>query len=70
MLLHWITNDNRCFLTQMENRLNNVKNYQTVYERLSNNFHISIEQSEVLVIYGTTFIWTIAIVRLLKWWLL
>ena len=69
MLLHWTLNDNNCFMTQLQNYIKHESSNKTIYERVSSRLNISIEHAEMLVIYGITFIWTIAIIRLLRYYL-
>jgi hypothetical protein len=66
MILHWTTNNNMCILTQLENRLNNLgKEFdKTVYEFYSHLLMISPEQVRTIFVYGCTFLWTIAVIRL------
>ena len=55
ILLHWTTNDNKCILQQIKNKLNGVDEE----EPLIDNHSINLIRDS-----GVTFLWTIAVVRL------
>ena len=51
ILLHWLTNDNQCILIQIKNKMNGVEERDD-------------EIKSFKMIWGSTFVWTIAVVRL------
>jgi hypothetical protein len=65
MFLQWKVNGDRCFITEWEDKLNNDNNDRTVYENFSEILHMSPEHTEWFFIICTTFLWSIAIIRLL-----
>jgi hypothetical protein len=68
MLLHWITNDNKCILYELEDRLNNKTIHKTVFENLSEHLDITLEQTNTIVYNGVTFIWAIALIRIMMFY--
>jgi len=63
MLLCWKTNNDKCFITEWENKLNNDHSDKTVYETWSIVLHMSPAHTEWFLIGGTTFLWFIAMAR-------
>lgn len=68
MILHWSTNNDRCLLTQLENKLSHVETHENVYESYSHLLNLSAEQTKRIFNYGCTMLWTIAIVRIFMYY--
>lgn len=68
MFMDWQLNNNRCILSQIEDKIRAKKNTPDVYEIYSlllkkYGMNVSYETTKSIIIYGISILWLIALFR-------